>query len=165
MVDNESIVPVWYKEEYMKMPEKKVGIEEIWFHEEYSKLERSSGSNDQEFDDCKSGAQNSKSIVGSITGDSVYVTVMSESRSKVSTDDENHQKLTSCNVSEFMEPYEKEDKEFVEWAKSKSFEELRAELAKAHNLEEEYRRVKEEVLNRIRGEFLVTPEKEGKKED
>ena len=63
MVDGESVAPVRYKEEYMRMPEKKVWIEEIWYHEEYSKLERPSGSNDQEYGDCKSGGQNSKSIV------------------------------------------------------------------------------------------------------
>ena len=81
----------------------------------------------------------------------MYVAVTSEPRSKVSTDDENHQKLTSCNVLEFMEPYEKEDKEFSEWAKSKSLRELGGELVIAHNMEAEYRSVRGGSIKKDKG--------------
>ena len=50
-----------------------------------------------------------------------------------------------------MEPYEKEDKEFSEWAKSKSLRELGGELVIAHNMEAEYRSVRGGSIKKDKG--------------
>ena len=61
---------------------------------------------------------------------------------------------------EFMEPYEKEDNELLEWARSLSQGELKEGIVNSQNLLNEYK----EIQRMLSEDFLDTPEKEvGKK--
>ena len=117
-MEGESIIPIWFREEFTKLPERREPILE-WWMKEMDAEEKKEKKKDEKFADCES------TFGGTLTKESIFVTPKSDISKDFSICGIKYDiKLTKENIEKKMKDFEDNDRSFKEKYKNVPYNEL-----------------------------------------